>query len=153
MVAKDDSNRLIIAVDSNKNPASANTNEIVVVDPDEDPTLKMMTISQLKSQKDNTMAIQNYKGKLRPRLQKKEVLNTMETAVYDNNDQSIVVQSQMDLDEELDAKPENEMQLQKSKMENDEDPQDSLYIEDQFLESLTDKNDDFITNVKVISPP
>ncbi|KAI0991569.1 hypothetical protein K3495_g16618, partial [Podosphaera aphanis] len=35
----------------------------------------------------------------------------------------------------------------------DEDPQDSLYIEDQFLESLTDKNDDFITNVKVISPP
>ncbi|KAI1002918.1 hypothetical protein K3495_g5285 [Podosphaera aphanis] len=57
----------------------------------------------------------------------------------------------MDLDEELDARPENEMQLQKTKMEIDEDSQDSLYIEDQLIESLPDEDDDFITDFKVVS--
>ncbi|KAI1003944.1 hypothetical protein K3495_g4263 [Podosphaera aphanis] len=94
IAAKDDSNRLIIAVDSNHSPASDNTNEIVVVDPDKDPTLNMMTINQLKPQKGNTMAIQNYKDKLRPRWQK-EFSNTKETAEdfqNENDDQNIVVQ-------------------------------------------------------------
>ncbi|KAI1003947.1 hypothetical protein K3495_g4264 [Podosphaera aphanis] len=38
-------------------------------------------------------------------------------------------------------------------MEIDEDPQDSLRIEDQLIESLTDENDDLITDVKVVSAP